>query len=425
MQKFHSIQLAIVSGLLITHTSALEIELRYDLDTEGFFDQPGAKEAMQVAADYYADLIVDKLEAIDPLNFEPGTQFNWGPTYLEPNLGGAQVTIPVGTNFVIPEDTIIVFPAGRSLTTAAQGGPGGIQFMTPSNTAWFNQLINRGEPGAVTLVGNSFSSNPTDFAPWGGSLFFNSDETWNFSTTDATAASGIDFLSVALHELGHVLGFGIPLPTTSWLTHLQSGNFTGTLATSSNNNSQPTLDAPLFHWANSLSDNRAVAVFGRQHGEAQEALMTGVTGTTASEQFIVPTDLDIAALRDLGWELTETPSELLIEVDFNTSEPAIEIPTTTGTNYQMMRSVFLDDFKPTGPEIIGDGSIQTLIDPEGLQERAFYQILTTFGSPTAALKAQSPDNQSLTPPVIFEGELPSLAPVQCQCGRRHQPVESR
>ncbi len=410
----------LASVSLATTGTAFEIIIRYDLDTEGFFDQPGAQDAMETATQFYENLIVDQLEAIDPNNFLPGTQLRWRPTYNEPNANGATLNAVSQTDLVVPANSIIIFPAGRTLSTTAQAGPGGIEFLTPVNSAWFSQLVGRNEPGAIIFQGNGFSSNPTDFAPWGGALFFDDNRTWNFSTTDANANVGTDFLSVALHELGHILGLGNNNPASSWLSAVDNGRFQGPFATSSNNNQAPLLDPLLTHWANSLPQNQTIELFGRQHGELQTPLMNESTGTTTTSVFTVPTDLEIASLRDIGWELVASPTPLQLSLeDFDPIAPAVNIPTTTGTRYQIMRSDSLATFTPSGPEIIGDGSVQTWLDPEGNTERAFYRIelSSNFSIATKNTRQLQPYPQKKSPPALISTDLPlpSLSPSQCEC----------
>ncbi len=416
MSNFFKSSFIALSGFLAAPSSALEIVFRYDLDTEGFFEQEGAIEALETAAEFFENLIVDELEAIDPTNFQPGTQFSWQPTYREPNQSNQELPAIDETDLLVPADTLIIFVGGRRISALAQGGPGGIEFLPPANTAWFNQLISRGEAGATQFINNSFTTGQTDFAPWGGTMFFNSNVTWNFSTTDPIANSGIDFLSVAFHELGHILGLGILSPTSSWQTLIENGRFQGALASESNQNTAPQLP-DLIHWATFLPDSRTLPVAGRQHGEAQHGMMRILNSALAADQFAVPTDLDIAALRDIGWEL-ELSSVTPLEpgLNFGPSSPQLTIPTTTGINYQVMRSESLDSFTPLGPLIIGNGAVQTWDDPNGLIERAFYTIVSRETVSPVSASHLSPKNLPETALSLI-ANWPSLPAIQCQCGK--------
>ena len=125
--------LKFVSIALMTQASALEIEIRYDLDNSKFFDQAGAREAMETAASFYEGLIKDELEAIDPNNFQPGATFAWRPTYLEPALGGAETFISDETDLVVPANTLLVYVGARNITAAGRGGPGGVAQFHPEH----------------------------------------------------------------------------------------------------------------------------------------------------------------------------------------------------------------------------------------------------------------------------------------------------
>ena len=416
-ERAHFWSAAVFTGL-ISQVSALEIIFRYDLDTENFFDQADAREALEVAASFYENLIVDELEAIDPNNFSGGTQQSWVPLYLEPDItsGNNSREISTAVDLVVPENTIIIFAGGRNLATFGQGGPGGAQARS-GNTAWFNQIFNRGEPGAITFNGG-FSTENTDTGPWGGSIFFDTDRAWNFSTTDPAANSGIDFLSAALHEIGHVLGIGHAIPQSSWSTHTSGSQFEGLLATSSNNGTNPPLDLNLTHWSNSTPNSRTLALFGRQHGDLQRPLMQSTLTPASTAQFTVPTDLDIAALRDIGWELADTPTPFKVTLNLDSATPSIDIPTVTGTHYQVHHSSALETFAPIGPEIIGDGTIQNWPDTTTSAARAFYRVeacLAPSGetqnvksSPQATARISAPSE---------ELDLPAIPPTACSCGK--------
>lgn len=417
MNLIVSLYLAAFSFCFIAQANAIEILFRYDLDNDGFFNQPGAKEALEAAAQFYEDLIVDELDAIDP-----GSSFLWHPTYLEPNTNSSVELIPGARNLVVPANTLVIFAAGRNLSpSSGLAGPGAFD-SSPANLTqninWFNTLLSRGEPGATTFSGGSFTT-PSDFAPWGGSAFFDQSREWNFSTTEPSPSSGNNFLTVALHELGHILGIGIRVQQCPWLdlVNINTATFEGPLAASSNGGQSPDLNPFQDHWQQTIDSSNTLAVFGRKHGEEQTPLMTPSLVQTDSGQFQVPTDLDIVALRDLGWELADTPTpEFRVSVDLNDSEPNLAIPTTTGTQYQVMRGSSPESLAEIGPLITGDGTIQSWPDSIAMTPRAFYQVEIRSGTPTPknVTSTNTADSKSASKSAALS-RLPEIKPVQCSC----------
>lgn len=407
----------------------LEIELRYDLDTGNFFDQAGAKEAMEAAAEFYEELITDELGAINSADFQVAGSLTrtWTPTYLEPNNGNAETLIASAADLVVPADTLIIFVGGRALTTSGQGGPGGINF-GPGDFPpfpWLNQLVNRGEPGAARILLNgNYSANATDFAPWGGTVFFNQNLNWNFSTTDATASTGIDFLSVALHEFAHVLGIGIFLsPASSWRPLIASdGSFTGPLTAAAHGSSKLFIGAGALHWneAGTLTNNsQTVAAFGREHGELQRPLMLPATSSTTAAFFSIPTNLELAALQDIGWELNPAPRDFNLAVELGGETVEIKIPTTSGINYVVNRADSLDALAPAGEVIVGDGTVQVWTDPVAVGERAFFQVEANAGG-TQSRRREAPTRSATAEGTTDEAAserplIPTLLPEQCSC----------
>lgn len=98
--------------------SAIKIEIRYDYDTNGFFNQPGAKEAMRSVADYFEGLIHDSLSAIDHTQWPAGN--TWTASFEHPATGNT-ATID---NLKVPDETLIIFAGGRALGVPA--GRGGV-----------------------------------------------------------------------------------------------------------------------------------------------------------------------------------------------------------------------------------------------------------------------------------------------------------
>ena len=92
------------------------------------------------------------------------------------------------------------------------GGPGG--YSISGSQAFIDNVVARGQSGALAAI-------PTDFGPWGGSISFdNSSTSWYFDSDVNTVESftGFDFFSVAVHELGHLLGAGTSDSGTRYLS---------------------------------------------------------------------------------------------------------------------------------------------------------------------------------------------------------------
>jgi hypothetical protein len=249
----------------VGHVHALTVNFDYRYDTNGFFNDQ-RKQTLQMAGDVFSARLNDALNVVGGIS----------STFASPGGTGGNVTL---SNFTASADTVTVFVGGRSLGGTTLGFGGSV----------FNSG-NRGE-----------GSN--DFAPLFGTISFNSNANWYFDTDprDVEAFNGSDFFSVALHELGHVLGIGLA-PT--WNNKLvgTSGNFTafsGTNARTAFGGSNPGVTADGDHWREGLQS--------RVNGVAQEAAFDP-TLTTGRRKYL--TEVDWAALQDIGWEVAATPVPL-------------------------------------------------------------------------------------------------------------------
>ena len=146
----------------------------------------------------------------------------------------------------------------------------------------------RGEP-PPSGAGQGPLVEDTDFGPWGASVFFNVDRNWHFGKSVDGLAGKFDLLSVAMHEWGHILGVG---PADSWQDRIVDGKFTGTHAVGVGSPNNPDLV---------LND-------GGHFLAGTDSFVAGDLQTAAMEPFFAPgqrklfTDLDFAALEDIGWE---------------------------------------------------------------------------------------------------------------------------
>src|SRR5262249_51997142 len=123
-----------------------------------------------------------------------------------------------------------------------------------ASASFINIISTRGQAGATNNAATA-----TDAGPWGGSIAFDNDGStiWNFGT-GSPAAGETDFLSLAIHELGHIFGYGGANGTldASWAHYISGSSFTGPHARAIYGNEHfggtPTdvpLDATHQHWA--------------------------------------------------------------------------------------------------------------------------------------------------------------------------------
>jgi len=258
--------------LLSVHlpASAIQIVFDYSLDTSGFFNSQLSKDVLQAAGNTLGSRLADNLLAITSSgNNDFTANFN------DPSSGGATSR----TAYSVEEDVMVVFVGSQDLggSTLGLAGPGG--FNASGSRNFLNTVSTRGQVGAPD----------TDFGPWGGTISFDSNANWYFDSDLSTSNDiiGSDFYTVALHELGHVLGLGTAL---SWDNLIVNGALVGpTTGTVS-------LSASGGHFA---SGTRSEV-----DGVVQDAAMTPSILNGTRKEF---TDLDFAALKDIGWQVTPVP----------------------------------------------------------------------------------------------------------------------
>lgn len=367
----------------------ITIELDYTYDTNGFFDQPGSKEALRAVADFFEERLQDNLLEIDAVAF--GNDSSWTARFASPATG---IIIEI-TNLVVPEDTLIVYAGGRNLSSAAgRGGPGGYGAMGFQD--WFDRIDARGQSGEL-------QDPVTDFGPWGGVLAFDTERDWNFQLDGRPEGSTTDFVSIALHELGHLLGLGT---SAAWDAQIDESNqFTGTRSVASFGGPVP-LDANQGHWRDDASCSFPLGYdpgnplnilsltyesFGSDHAVDQIAIMDPSTCTISSVTSLkVFSDLDFAGLSDIGWEVFQP-----LRLEANSLAPSavsVAWPSSTGQIYAIQRTVDLAaDWTTVSTELAGDGAVFEFSDSAPPAGRAFYRLVDPTlleGGNTPALRTQ-------------------------------------
>jgi Matrixin len=357
---------ALLAVVLAQPLSAITIKIDYSYDTNNFFNTQAKKNAIEAVAKFYGDLINDTLLPINQADFPP---YVWTAQPLNPQTG-ATVDIP---NLVVPLNTIIVFVGARDLSGSTLGlaGPGGWSSASGS-TNWFNRIRGRGNPGAAITTANL----RTDFAPWGGSIAFDNATTWNFSTTQNL--SGSDFVSVALHEMGHVLGIGT---ADSWFNKISSLSFNGAACIRAHG-SMPSIQSGNGHFDGDPLNSEAFGSFNVPHGTLGDAMMLPVIfddGSTLN----VATDLDLAALVDIGWEIL--PPNAVTTTSLGPAGSAFSWKSSSFFNYKLQRSTDLVAFTGGSASLAGTGGTQTWTDPSPLADKAFYRLSRTqvFSQPVS------------------------------------------
>ncbi len=266
---------------------SLAFEINYSLDVNHFFDTPQKQAALQFAADSIASRLNDSLAAI-----VPGDGNSWTAEVTDPSTGG---TVDI-SDPTIPADTIVVYAGGRSLPAGGELGQGGFGGYSDSgSTAWIDLVTGRGRP--LSAAGGAL-----EFVPWGGSVAFDSSSNWYFGTDPAGLIPGqYDFLSVASHELFHLLGFGT---SPEWSGLVSGGGFHGPDSIATDGGVVPGVSPDGGHWAQGTTSAGSNTLM-------EPSILTGTRE--------LPTPLDFAALADIGWDLDSDPGSTIAQAEDLTS----------------------------------------------------------------------------------------------------------
>ncbi len=237
---------------------SFEITFDYRFDTIGFFAAPQRRTALEAAAGEWEAVIGDEFNDVPA-----GVSFSVTNPETQSATLGMVLTDPI--------DDLIIFVGSQSLQgeTLAFGGPSG-----------FSAL---GDAFQSRVSNNFRGSGPvSDFEPWAGAVTFDRDANWNFSLAGPVSDQD-DFLSVAVHEIGHVLGIGT---SAAFDVLVSDGSFRGANAMALNGGAPVPLDNDGGH----IDDG-----FDKGNAALSPTLATG-TRKLLSET-------DKAILADIGYEV--------------------------------------------------------------------------------------------------------------------------
>ncbi|BCX87760.1 large repetitive protein [Methylomarinovum tepidoasis] len=249
-------QLLTVTLTLALTRPAAAFDIAFDYTYGDSFFDASIQNILDSAAAVYESRITDTLADTSGLS----------ASIANPSDPNQQVTVQAS-----PADTLTIYLGARDLGsgTLGLGGP-----------VWFE-----GDNLPRTV-------SDSEFEPAFGTITFNNAfNNWYIDPDPSTTESfsGYDFYSVALHEIGHVMGIG---SAPSWDAQIQNGTFTGPAATAANNGAAPNVTSDGGHWAEGTQST--------VNGQPQEAAMDPTIGNGQRKQL---TDLDWAALDDIGWDV--------------------------------------------------------------------------------------------------------------------------
>jgi len=235
------------------------IKFDYRFDRAGFFDAPERRAALEAAAAAWSAVLSN-----DFLRVPAGTQL----TLTDPEDRDQEVDVESLAEDI--DDLLVFVGTSEAIPGYGRGGPAGSAHS--SDATLQKSFVNR-------QAGKRFQ-------PWAGSISFKGSADYFFDptpeTNDDIPKEKYDFISLATHELGHVLGFAA---SPAFIALEDGATFTGKAAVAAYGDPVP-LEADLGHLADGTES------------DGVEALMTPKLRNGIRQQ---PTALDIAVLLDLGY----------------------------------------------------------------------------------------------------------------------------
>lgn len=238
-----------------------KIQLDYRFDKAGFFADPVRKQALEAACRIWGRALSSTFP-----NVPAGTFV----LTRDP-----QVPAQPGGTFAIEYeiDDLVLFVGSADLAGSTTGISSPTAGLSGVTDATLRAALDQRYHGPA-------------FQPWTGWVSFDTTTTFHFDPEPEKGApvpaGSIDFVSVALHEIGHVLGFGTSDVFKSKVT---AGAFTGAKAQA------------LFGGPVPLSPDQSHVPNATMSGGAR--LLMDVSDATGTRY--LPTPLDRAMFEDLGW----------------------------------------------------------------------------------------------------------------------------
>ncbi len=310
---------------------AINIQIDYTHDTF-FGSNATAMAALEAAAaDISAAITTALTPTVDSVEQTVNTatvSFDFEYNYTNPTTGLEETFDPT----VVAADTVVIFAGARHIsgTAIGVGGPGGAGYASSASTSSLNDFgfalsaaetaahnnLQRGAGPTLGTLDGSFDfdpPNPTypfsfDYGSAIGNITFDTDtdnngvtdseivlnDFWHFDHTAPVPFTKFDFYSVALHELLHAVGFGT---ADSWDDLASGTNWSGSEVIALLGSGTNVLDSDSSHIKEGTMSPSIV------DGAMQEVVLDPSI-TNGDRKFL--TELDLAFLRDIGWDTIST-----------------------------------------------------------------------------------------------------------------------
>lgn len=282
---------SVAAALALTPYDAAAVTFRFDYRFDGgFFSQhPERKKTLELAAEHWAELLPDRFDRITP-----GTVIKFRHPQTGEPLSAA---VPAHNGDVL----VFVFAFPNKFKASAKPLFGGIAGYEEGRRTFTRKAGPRGVP--VRNLYQRAAGNP--FQPWAGTLSVDTQtgRPWYFAQSidrveDIPIATHYDFLTTALHELGHILGIYMASSPFAFTDLVRDGQFVGPRSVALDRRPIP-LHKESGHIAgdyNSATWNGRL-ILARPHIEAYE--MHSVAPVQSLRAY--PTELDLAMLEDIGY----------------------------------------------------------------------------------------------------------------------------